>query len=605
MSSAGTRRNSFVGTPYWMGTFPHIPEHVIDIVFLEAPEIITRSQYDFKVDIWSLGITIIELATGNPPFANQDPRKAMFLIPRSRPAQLEGDFSPQIKEFIALCLTEEPEQRPNAEDLLKTRFIKSAPAKGIHLIKDIVERHEKWKRVNEPLEQAHPIEQASNADDHENVTWSFDSFSSKHSGKRLNRDILASEKQNLQRSGQAFSSENLIPELPSRHENNSDFFNEEEKDQKASFKIRIIVSLTQFMVEKIRETSRNSGTNSTSLKSKFLSRNASGTIVARANPNLSPSATNVLVDPLANAKAVKERSKQVGMDFDIRKLNIRGFFSSATHAEISGQKSGENQNQSALNYTQLSNPPQIQQPPNVHSSIMEPARSMPDMRFANPHPSSSPKLASSNLQSSNAGLGQNVASSSSSLRFPGFRVPSLSRKSLNEGSSSGPRTPRTSDDKNQHSQQQQFPPQPQLHVATQYQHHQQQMQQQQQQQHQQQTQQQTQMGQQPLHSHAEQPPAAKNLQTQNRAEEAKPRSLEVPAEVPFSVFRSEDSRAVEISEGDSDDDSGPENRAVDVRPINFSMLKTPRLARKELAQRIDETINILNALETLFIDESD
>jgi serine/threonine protein kinase len=75
-----------------------------------APEIILRQQYDFKTDIWSLGITIIELATGNPPFADQDPRRAIFLIPRSRPAQLQGNFTPQIKEFIAYCLNEDPDQ---------------------------------------------------------------------------------------------------------------------------------------------------------------------------------------------------------------------------------------------------------------------------------------------------------------------------------------------------------------------------------------------------------------------------------------------------------------------------------------------------------------
>lgn len=93
ISLTSLRRNSFVGTPYWM-----------------APEIITRSQYDFKADIWSLGITIIELATGNPPFADQDPRRALFLIPRSKPPKLEGNFSPAIKEFIGLCLREEPEE---------------------------------------------------------------------------------------------------------------------------------------------------------------------------------------------------------------------------------------------------------------------------------------------------------------------------------------------------------------------------------------------------------------------------------------------------------------------------------------------------------------
>ncbi|KAI8846134.1 kinase-like domain-containing protein [Chytridium lagenaria] len=74
-----------------------------------------RAQYDFKADVWSLGITIIELATGNPPFADQDPRRAIFLIPRSRPARLEGNFTAAIKEFISLCLNEEPEEFETVE----------------------------------------------------------------------------------------------------------------------------------------------------------------------------------------------------------------------------------------------------------------------------------------------------------------------------------------------------------------------------------------------------------------------------------------------------------------------------------------------------------
>lgn len=87
------RRHSFVGTPYWI-----------------SPEIINRSTYDFKTDIWSLGITVIEMATGNPPFSDQDPRQAIFAIANSKPPRLEGNFSPAIKEFVALCLREEPDE---------------------------------------------------------------------------------------------------------------------------------------------------------------------------------------------------------------------------------------------------------------------------------------------------------------------------------------------------------------------------------------------------------------------------------------------------------------------------------------------------------------
>jgi serine/threonine-protein kinase 24/25/MST4 len=87
-----SRRNSFVGTPYWM-----------------APEIISRQEYDYRADIWSLGITVIEMATGNPPFADLEPRRALFLIPKSRPPRLSGEFSQAMKEFIAVCLKEDPE----------------------------------------------------------------------------------------------------------------------------------------------------------------------------------------------------------------------------------------------------------------------------------------------------------------------------------------------------------------------------------------------------------------------------------------------------------------------------------------------------------------
>ncbi|ORX60768.1 serine/threonine kinase 25a [Piromyces finnis] len=86
------KRNSFVGTPYWM-----------------APEVIRRSNYDSKADIWSLGITIIELASGNPPYANEDPRNVIYVILKSKPAKLGSNFSLAIKEFLDFCLREEPE----------------------------------------------------------------------------------------------------------------------------------------------------------------------------------------------------------------------------------------------------------------------------------------------------------------------------------------------------------------------------------------------------------------------------------------------------------------------------------------------------------------
>ncbi|KAJ3336855.1 Serine/threonine-protein kinase 24 [Gonapodya sp. JEL0774] len=124
------RRNSFVGSPHWM-----------------APEVIQRASYDFKADIWSLGITIVEMALGNPPHSNQDPRRAIFLIPRTKPPRLDGNYSQAMREFLALCMREEPADRPTAEELLKTKFIRNAP-KGTVLLADLIARHEQWKQAH-------------------------------------------------------------------------------------------------------------------------------------------------------------------------------------------------------------------------------------------------------------------------------------------------------------------------------------------------------------------------------------------------------------------------------------------------------------------------
>ncbi|ODQ63909.1 kinase-like protein, partial [Nadsonia fulvescens var. elongata DSM 6958] len=109
LSTNKLKRNTIVGTPYWM-----------------APEVIMEgSAYNFKADIWSLGITIYEIATGSPPYSNQEAMKVILLIPRSKPARLEGSqYSPCLKEFVALCLDEQPDERPSAEELSKTKFIK-------------------------------------------------------------------------------------------------------------------------------------------------------------------------------------------------------------------------------------------------------------------------------------------------------------------------------------------------------------------------------------------------------------------------------------------------------------------------------------------------
>ena len=126
LSATMTKKNTFVGTPFWM-----------------APEVIKQAGYDHKADIWSLGITAIELANGEPPYSDIHPMKVLFLIPKHAPPKLEGNFSAAFKDFVSLCLRRDPRERPSAKDLLRHPYLRKA-RKPTYLT-ELIERYERWQ----------------------------------------------------------------------------------------------------------------------------------------------------------------------------------------------------------------------------------------------------------------------------------------------------------------------------------------------------------------------------------------------------------------------------------------------------------------------------
>ncbi|KJH41123.1 kinase domain protein [Dictyocaulus viviparus] len=120
------KRNTVIGTPFWM-----------------APEVIEEIGYDTKADIWSLGITAIEMAEGRPPYADIHPMRAIFMIPTKPPPTFKkpDEWSEEFNDFIKQCLVKKAEDRKTASQLVEHAFTANAPGPEVlqAIIKDASE----------------------------------------------------------------------------------------------------------------------------------------------------------------------------------------------------------------------------------------------------------------------------------------------------------------------------------------------------------------------------------------------------------------------------------------------------------------------------------
>ncbi|KAM9766287.1 mitogen-activated protein kinase kinase kinase kinase 4-like isoform 15-T15 [Menidia menidia] len=201
------RRNTFIGTPYWM-----------------APEVIACDEnpdatYDYRSDLWSCGITAIEMAEGAPPLCDMHPMRALFLIPRNPPPRLKSKkWSKKFFSFIESCLVKNYTQRPPTDQLLKHPFIRDQPnERQVRIqLKDHIDRTKKKRGEKDETE----YEYSGSEDDEEDPQEQEGEPSSivnVPGESTLRRDFIRLQQENKERS-EALRHQQLLQEQQLREQ---------------------------------------------------------------------------------------------------------------------------------------------------------------------------------------------------------------------------------------------------------------------------------------------------------------------------------------------------------------------------------------------------
>ena len=207
--------NSFVGTPYWM-----------------APEVILamdEGQYDGKVDVWSMGITCIELAERKPPYFNMNAMSALYHIAQNEaPTLSDPAWSDVFRHFVDACLQKNPLERPTSERLCQHQFVARIPARTILL--DLIARtknavreldnlnYRKMKKIlmNEMVETESTIG-ADIEDDVSSIQDNDNEGSSKSNSINSEHSLHSQHNQRSQRTHRGQHSEHIQHSLRSQH----------------------------------------------------------------------------------------------------------------------------------------------------------------------------------------------------------------------------------------------------------------------------------------------------------------------------------------------------------------------------------------------------